>query len=238
MKKISILSGGLDSTILTYKLVKEFSNDNVIALSFNYGQRHNIELEMAKKTCNELNIPHKVIDISFISDIISNVSALSSTKKVEVPTIQQIIGDPQPPTYVPYRNMMMCSMGFTFAESNEADEVYMGLVGVDEYSYWDTSTYFIENMNNVSKLNRKTIVKLVAPFVDLKKKDEIKLGMQLGVKFENTWSCYTGDYEKGACGSCPTCSERIMNFAKAGIEDPIKYSVSIDWDYLIKKYKE
>lgn len=238
MNKISILSGGLDSTILTYKLVNDFGDKNVIALSFNYGQRHSIELDMAKKTCKLLNIPHKIIDISFISNIISSVSALSDKKKIDVPTIQQVIGDPQPPTYVPYRNMLLCSMGFTFAESNNADEVYMGLQSVDEYSYWDTSTYFIENMNNVSRLNRKNIIKLVAPFVNLKKCEEIKIGIKLGVNFENTWSCYKGDYINGACGVCPTCSERIMNFNKAGIKDPIKYSIYIDWDKLLKETKD
>ena len=238
MNKVSILSGGLDSTILTYKLVNEFTNKKVIALSFNYGQRHTIELDMAKKTCEILDIPHKIIDISFIGDIISEVSALSNKKKVDVPTIQQVISDPQPPTYVPYRNMLMCSMGFTFAESNNADEVYMGLQSIDAYGYWDTSSYFIENMNNVSKLNRKNSVKLVAPFVNLKKKDEILLGIKLNAKFEYTWSCYKGDTKKGSCGVCPTCAERIMNFCKAGIPDPVKYQIDIDWNKLIKIYEE
>lgn len=237
MKKISILSGGLDSTVLTYELVKLYGRENVIALSFNYGQRHSIELEMAKKTCKYLNIQHKIIDISFIGDIISNVCALSDEKKIDIPTIQAVIGDPQPPTYVPYRNMLLCSMGFTFAESNNADMVFMGLQSIDSYGYWDTSSYFIEYINKVSSLNRKNSVKLVAPYINYKKYEEILIGIGLGVKFENTWSCYKGEYDNGACGVCPTCSERIMNFCKAGIPDPIKYSMDIDWNKLIKENK-
>lgn len=237
MNKISILSGGLDSTILTYKLVREFGNNNVIALSYNYGQRHNIELEMAKKTCKELNIEHRIIDISFISDIIAPVSALSNKKLVNVPTIKEAIGDPQCPSYVPYRNMLFCSMSFVFAESNNADEIYLGVQAVDAYGYWDTTPEFVESMNRVSTLNRKNKINLIAPFSHLKKVDEIKIGVDLGVKFENTWSCYKGDVDSGCCGICPTCSERIMNFAKAGIKDPVPYSVSISWDDLITKYK-
>lgn len=237
MKKISILSGGLDSSILTYKMVDEFGKDNVIALTYNYGQRHNIEIEMAKKTCARLKIPHQIIDISFLGEVIKNVSALSNKKIVDVPTIQQVVGDPQPNSYVPYRNMILISTALCFAESNDADEVYSGLQAVDEYGYWDTTQTFVNNINHVSSLNRKSQVKLCAPFISLKKKDEIEIGKKLGVHFDETWSCYKGDYELGACGTCPTCAERIQNFAKAGLPDPIKYQIDIPWESLIERLK-
>lgn len=237
--KISILSGGLDSTILTYKLVAEFGKDRVIALSFNYGQKHSVELEKAKQTCHKLGIRHKVIDISFIGEIIAPVSALASGSSIQTPKISEVLGDPQPPTYVPFRNMLMSSMAFTFAESNNADEVYAGFQAVDLYGYWDTSEFFVENMNSVTKLNRQNQIQLVAPFIDWTKKDEIILGKELSVPFEDCWSCYNPQDVEGvlhSCGECATCAERIQNFAKAGIPDLVPYAKNIPWEDLFSEY--
>lgn len=237
--KIVVLSGGLDSTILTYKLVDDFGRDRVIALSFNYGQKHSLELDCAKTTCQSLGIEHKIIDISFIGDIIAPVSALSNRALVQTPTIQDVIGDPQPPTYVPFRNMLMCSMAFTFAESNNADEVYAGFQAVDLYGYWDTSEFFVDAINNVCKLNRQNQMKLIAPFVDWTKKDEILLGQTLGVDFSNCWSCYDPQMINGvahACGACATCAERIQNFGKAKTPDLVPYVNSIDWEKLFAQH--
>lgn len=234
MKVVSILSGGLDSTILTYKLVGEFGTDNVYALTFNYGQRHNIELDKARLTCEKLGIPLRVIDISFLGDVVAPVCALVSDTKVDMPTIQDVLGDPQPPTYVPYRNMIMNSIGFSFAESIGAERIYSGLQVHDEYGYWDTSQNFIDRINNVSSLNRQHGITLWAPFAAMSKADEIDIGLKLGVPFEDTWTCYRGEEGNGACGTCPSCSERIMNFAKAGLIDPCPYEISIDWSTLIE----
>ena len=230
MKVVSVLSGGLDSTVLTYKLVNEYGKDNVFALSFNYGQRHSVELEKAKLTCTKLGIVHHIIDISFLNVIIKDVCSLSSSKIVVMPEIEDVIGDPQPVTYVPYRNMILNSIAFSFAESNGCSKVFTGLQINDEYSYWDTTENFIENMNLVSGLNRKHSITLEAPFAYLSKADEIEIGKTLGVAFEDTWTCYTGDEGDGACGVCPSCSERIANFKKSGVKDPIKYKIDILWE--------
>jgi len=238
MKKISVLSGGLDSTILTYKIVKEFGAENIIALTFNYGQRHNIEIEKSKITCTKLGIHQKILDISFLGDIISGVSALSNKKEVAMPKIKDILGDPQPPTYVPYRNMILNAIAFSFAESNEADSIYTGLQNTDAYSYWDTSPMFVDTMNSVSNLNRQHQIMLIAPFANMTKKEEILIGKKIGVPFEDTWTCYSGEEGSGACATCPSCSERIMQFAKAGIKDACSYTKHIDWEKLIKKYSE
>lgn len=229
MKVVSILSGGLDSTILTYQLVKEFGAENVYALTFNYGQRHNIELTKAHLTCGKLGIPLREIDISFLGDVVAPVCSLSAGTEVEMPTIEDVLGDPQPPTYVPYRNMILNSIGFSFAESVGAERIYSGLQVHDEYGYWDTSHSFIDSMNIVSNLNRKNGITLWAPFADMSKAEEIKIGLELGVPFQDTWTCYRGEEGNGACGVCPSCSERIMNFAKAGLADPCPYEISIPW---------
>ena len=107
---ISILSGGLDSTILTYMLSNKYGNDKVIALSFNYGQRHSNELEKAKLTCDKLNIKHQIIDISFLNDIVKNVCALGKDTDLKLPEIKDVLGDPQSLNYVPFRNLIFTSL--------------------------------------------------------------------------------------------------------------------------------
>jgi 7-cyano-7-deazaguanine synthase len=233
MSHVIVLSGGLDSTILTYKVKHENPSDDVFALSFNYGQRHSRELEGAVVTCQKLGIPHKVIDISFLGDIVAPVSALSAHKQVEMPTIKDIIGHPQPVSYVPFRNMILTSLALSFAESVKAQNVYLGIQVHDEYAYWDTNSKFVRAMQDVADLNRMNTIQIRAPFVNMSKKEEIELGITLGVPFEDTWTCYTGGQK--ACGTCPSCSERIMNFAKAGIVDPVPYEIDIDWQKLIAK---
>lgn len=237
-KVVSVLSGGLDSTIVTYTLVEKYGAENIIALSFNYGQKHTVELEKAAITCNKLGIPHKVLDISFLGKVIENVSALSASTNVAMPTIEDVLGEPQPVTYVPYRNMILFSIGLSFAESNEAQYVFNGLQAHDEYSYWDTTAEFTKRINAISELNRKNSVTIISPFVEFSKKDEIRVGKELDVTWIDTWTCYRGEEGNGACGKCPSCSERIMNFAKAGIKDECPYEIDIPWDALIADNSE
>lgn len=230
-KVISVLSGGLDSTILTYLLVDCYGADNVIALSFNYNQRHNIELEKAKITCEKLGIVHKIIDIGFFGDLVSPVCALSDKKVVNVPKIQDVLGDPQPVTYVPFRNMLFLTLAMSFAETNKTGHVFIGLQAHDLYMYWDTTIEFLNKMNEIANLNRQHPIELHAPFVHKSKEEEINWGNSLKVPYEDTWTCYTGPNEKGeACGTCPSCAERIKNFMTSGTKDPINYAIPINWE--------
>lgn len=237
---ICILSGGLDSTILLYLLKKKYG-DNVIALSFNYNQRHDYELKCATATCKKTNTPHQIIDIGFFGDVVANVSALSNSKNVDVPNIKDVLGEPQPVTYVPFRNLMFISIALGFAESNDATHVFIGLQAHDLYMYWDTTPDFVERVNSVANLNREHLISIEAPFVDLNKCDEIKIGNELGVDFGDTWTCYTGPcievdnnnfghFHMLACGTCPSCAERIKNFMDADVKDPVEYKVKTPWD--------
>jgi len=116
------------------------------------------------------------------------------------------------------------------AQAIGAQRVYFGAQLHDEYSYWDTSHEFVRRMNEVSALNRKHNISIHAPFADMAKYEEIEIGKKLNVPFEDTWTCYAGPNEKGqACGTCPSCSERMANFMKAGIKDPVEYAIDIDW---------
>jgi len=232
---VSVLSGGLDSTIMTYILAKKYGVDKVYALSYNYGQKQKKELIMAASTCNYLDIKHHVLDLSILGEIVRDVSANIGGSGVAMPTIKEVLGDPQPKTYVPFRNMILNSLAFSFAEANKASHVFTGLQVHDEYGYWDTSQRFVDSMNAVAAQNRTHKVKLEAPFSHLSKHQEIEIAKELGgVKFEFTLTCYDPDEEGRSCGKCPSCSERISNFAKAGMADPILYSINIPWDKLIK----
>ena len=225
-KAVVSLSGGLDSTTLTYLLVEALGKENVAAISFDYNQRHDIELDMARKTTEKLGIKHKVLDVSFLGDLVSNVSAMVKGD-IATPTVDDILGDPQPVTYVPYRNLILSSLVASYCEAIDFDSVAMGIQAIDSYSYWDTTPDFAEAINNVFSLNRKAEMSVITPFVSLTKVEEIMLGKKLGVSYEDTWTCYNPQGNL-ACGVCPSCAERLKSFEEAGIEDPIKYVEFVD----------
>lgn len=237
-KVVSILSGGLDSTTLTHILAKKYGPENVIAVTYNYGQKLDYEIQCAQKTCSDLGIGHKIVDISFLGEVVAPVCALAKDG-LDVPHIKDTLGDPQCPTYVPYRNLILLSMGFAVAESNEAEYIYYGAQGNDAYQYWDTVPEFLDRVNSVSDLNRKHKIQIVAPFMDWDKADEIKWGLELDVDYADSWTCYNGNDGDGkACGTCPGCSDRVQHFMKVGVPDPSEYKIEIDWEAGFKKFKE
>jgi len=201
--------------------VKEHVEDGVVALSFNYGQRHSKELECAAYNAKLLKVEHKVIDISFLSEVVKDVSALAGHSSVEMPTITQAKGDAQPVTYVPNRNMILLNIAVAVAESIGAEAVFYGAQAHDLYGYWDCTKGFVQRLNEVLQLNRKSPVRIYAPFVDYSKAAVVALGAKLGVPFGRTWSCYKGG-EK-ACGTCPTCAERLRAFAESGVKEELEY---------------
>lgn len=232
---VSVLSGGLDSTIMTYILVEKYGKDRVFALSYDYGQKQKIELDMACRTCMYLGINQKILDLGILGDIAKSISANIGGSDVAMPTIKDVLGDPQPKTYVPFRNMILNALAFSFAEANKASHVFTGLQVHDEYGYWDTTQKFVDAMNAVADQNRTHKVKLEAPFSQLSKYDELLIAEELGgVKLENTLTCYNPDEQGRSCGVCPSCSERIQNFIKAGMRDPIPYSLPIEWERFVK----
>ena len=232
---VSVLSGGLDSTIMTYILVAKYGKDRVFALSYDYGQKQKIELDMARRTCMHLGISHKILDLGILGEIVKNVSANIGGTDVAMPTIKDVLGDPQPKTYVPFRNMILNALAFSYAEANKASHVFTGLQVHDEYGYWDTTQKFVDCMNAVADQNRTHKVKMEAPFSQLSKYDELKIANELsGVKLEYTLTCYNPDEQGRSCGICPSCSERIQNFIKAGMRDPIPYSLPIEWERFVK----
>jgi len=237
---VAVLSGGLDSTIMTYILKAKYGQrpeekySRVVALSFDYGQKQKRELEMAKKTCEYLCIKHHVLDLGILGKIAKPMSANIGGSDVKMPTIKEVLGDPQPKTYVPFRNMILNALAFSFAEAHNAAYVFTGLQVHDEYGYWDTTQKFVDSMNAVADQNRSHKVKLIAPFSHLSKFQELEIAKQIGnVRLDYTLTCYNPNDKGESCGKCPSCSERIANFAKARMVDPIEYSIDIPWEKLL-----
>jgi len=235
---VAVLSGGLDSSVMTMLLTRKYGNDKVSAVSYNYGQKQAVELKKAAELCERLSINHKVFDLSILGNIAKPISANIGGTDVAMPTIEDVLGDPQPPTYVPFRNLILLSLTLSYAEVQKASHVFTGLQVHDEYGYWDTTQKFVDSINVVAQQNRTHKVQIVAPFSHLSKYQEILICQEMN-RFNllsNTISCYNPT-DGLSCGKCPTCAERIANFAKAGVVDPIEYSVNISWSDLIEKYR-
>ncbi len=242
-KKVVVThSGGMDSATAVILCAKKYGADNVISLGFDYGQKQSVELEYADRLCAELSVQRKILDLSILGDIVKHVSANISGTDIEMPTINDILGNPQPPTYVPYRNMIMFSLTAAFAEANGASHIVCGLQVHDEYSYWDTTQKFVDGLNNIYDQNRSWPLTIIAPFADLSKTEEISLLEEADAVdlLKHSFTCYDPstkvEWVNGkpithgiACGKCPSCSERIQSFMNKGMEDPIEYSILIPW---------
>lgn len=220
---VVLLSGGLDSSVLLFHVLRDLKRSPVYALSFEYGQRHSKELDCAKWQADAADVAqHRIVDLSFLGGLVRGTSALVRGGQ-SVPDLKDLSPSDleQPPTYVPNRNMILLSVAAAYAEACGIFDVFYGAQALDEYGYWDCTTDFLDRVNGVLALNRRKSVNIHAPFVRRKKADAVRLGAALGVNFAYTWSCYRG-FEK-ACGTCPTCVERINAFREAGLPDPILY---------------
>lgn len=228
---LAVLSGGLDSSVMTMLLVRKYGAEKVSAVSYDYGQKQRIELDKASNLCKMLGVKHKVIDLGILGEIAKPMSANIGGTDVEMPDIQDVLGDPQPPTYVPFRNMILLSLTMSTAEVEKAAYVFTGLQVHDEYGYWDTSQKFVDSMNAVAAQNRTHKVEVVAPFSHLSKEQEIRICQEMDMVeyLSSTLTCYNPNEKGESCGKCPSCAERVMNFMKVGIVDPIPYSIDIPW---------
>jgi len=213
MKTIVVLSGGLDSTTLLYKVLAE--GKEVKAISFDYGQRHKRELDMAKQTCEKLGIEHKVIDLGFFKELASN-SAL--TGDIEVPE-GHYEDETMKLTVVPNRNMVMASIAIGWAVNLEFDEVAMGVHAGDHAIYPDCRPEFIDLIRQTAAIANYRPIGIYAPYISSDKGDIVADGVKLGVDYSLTQTCYKGGDKP--CGACGSCQERAYAFEKAKVEDPL-----------------
>ena len=234
---LAVMSGGLDSSIVAMLLREKYGTTKVVALSYDYGQKQKVELQRAKEMCRQLGIRHKIINLSILGEIAKPISANIGGSNVDMPTIKDVLGDPQPKTYVPFRNLILLSLTMAQAEASQASHVFTGLQVHDEYGYWDTTQKFVDSINAVAAQNRTFKVEVQAPFSLLSKYEELLLCQEMGLTdlLKHTLTCYDPDTKGRSCGKCPSCAERIMNFAKFGQKDPIFYQSDIPWDKLIEE---
>jgi len=217
---VAIVSGGMDSVTLLHHLIKVEKRSPAV-ITFGYGQKHDREIEYAKTQAALLGCEnHLVLDLALLRPLFAN-SALVS-RETAVPDIMDVLGDPQPTTYVPNRNMIFLALAVAYAETQGVSNVFYGAQRHDIYGYWDTTPQFLEQLNRVYRLNRKTPVTIQAPFVQYSKTDILRHGLELEVDYRLTWSCYEG--RDVACGHCPTCAERLKAFEEVGIPDPLPYA--------------
>lgn len=219
------LSGGLDSTALAYILVKKYGVDRVKTLSFDYGQRHIIELTKATTSAKKLGVYHQVIDLTYLGELVKNVCSLIGDSELKPRTAEENAGLPQVNTYVPQRNSIFAFNTAAFAEANNCRYIFQALNATDEYSYPDNGSYYVGLINNVLSVNRENPIEFLTPFVELYKDDELKIVRELNIEYHCTinkdmWSCYNGDNGSGKhCGICNTDSELITGYIKAGYSD-------------------
>lgn len=215
---ILILSGGLDSTVLLYHLRAE--GHTVKALSVDYGQRHDKELHFARATCRRLGVEHKVADLTSLAPLLT--SALVG-RDGEIPKGDYAESNMKV-TVVPNRNMIMLAVAAGWAMSEKAQFVSFAAHHGYHTLYPDCTPEFIHSMAESIRLADWHPVQLIAPFADRTKADVVRRGADLGVPFEQTWSCYEGG--ETHCGRCGTCRERIEAFAAAGVADPTAYEAT------------
>ena len=223
MKAMVLCSGGVDSTTCLGMAVYKYGSENVIALSIYYGQRHTKEIESAIKVTKHYGVEHISLDLEKIFQY-SDCSLLSHSDK-DIPEesyakqIEKTDGAPVS-TYVPFRNGLFLSSAASIALSKGCEVIYYGAHSDDAAgsAYPDCSDEFNKAMNDAIYLGSGRQLKIEAPFINRTKAEVVKIGLDLKVPYEYTWSCYEG--KDKPCGKCGTCIDRAKAFAANGVDDP------------------
>ncbi|HEX8870586.1 MAG TPA: 7-cyano-7-deazaguanine synthase QueC [Lentzea sp.] len=222
---IVLLSGGLDST--TTLAIARQRGFLPYALSFSYGQRHSVELEAAKRVAEQAGVArHIVADIDLR---IFGGSALTDDIAVPKGRDEEQMAGEIPPTYVPGRNTIFLSFALAYAEVVGARDVFTGVNAVDYSGYPDCRPEYIEAYEAMANLATKSAIegdgriRVHAPLIDMTKADIIRTGIELGVDYSLTSSCYDPTDDGVSCGTCDTCVLRLKGFHEAGVADPVRY---------------
>lgn len=225
---VVLLSGGLDSsTCLALAVAEGFS---CRALSFKYGQRHDIELEAARRVAAAFHVAqHLVLDIP-----LGQIGGSALTTDLPVPKDRPVegLGQGIPTTYVPARNTLFLAYALAWAEVLPARDLFIGVNALDYSGYPDCRPAFIEAFQTLAGLATRLgtegerAVRIHAPLLHLRKGQIISLGLSLGVDYGLTCSCYDPSPSGLACGRCDACQLRLQGFAEAGVPDPLRYATA------------
>ena len=225
-KAIVLFSGGLDSTT-TLAIAKSAGYD-LFAMSFNYGQRHKVEIEKAKVIAENMGVKeHHITNIDLRQ---FGHSALTDSLDIPIHRKEEEMSSSIPATYVPARNTIFLSYALAYAEVKKCEEIFIGVNSVDYSGYPDCRPEFIAAFEILANLAIKASVeglskvKIHTPLIKMTKAEIIKKGLSLGVNYGLTHSCYDPNETGLACGICDSCLLRLKGFKKIGAEDPLKYS--------------
>ena len=214
-KVVVIYSGGMDSFTVLNRALRD--GKEVYALSFNYGQRHVKELICASNVCKQLNVNHKIIDISSINQLLAGSSL---TDNIDIPEghyeAQNMLS-----TVVPNRNMILLSLAVGYAVSVHASQVYYGAHSGDHAIYPDCRPEFVKKMHDVCQIANYDPVDIFSPYLNVNKTAILADGLAMGLDYSHTWTCYNG--REKACGKCGACQERLEAFCDNQTVDPIPY---------------
>ncbi len=214
-KAVVIFSGGMDSFTLLNKVIKE--GFEVYALTFDYGQKQVKEVHIAKTVCEGLSVPHKVLDISAINQLMQSSSLIGNDNVPE----GHYESEQMKSTVVPNRNMILLSLAIAYAVDIKAGKVYYGAHSGDHAIYPDCRPEFVHKMNDVAGIANYEHVSIETPYLNATKGEILKDGINMGLSYENTWTCYNG--REKACGKCGACVERLEAFADNNATDPVEY---------------
>jgi 7-cyano-7-deazaguanine synthase len=227
LKAIVLLSGGIDSAT-TLAIARNIGFD-IYALSFRYGQRHVVELEAAMRIARSCKVAeHLIIDID-----LRKIGGSALTADIAVPKSRSTeqMGKDIPVTYVPARNTIFLSYALAWAEVVGANDIFIGVNALDYSGYPDCRPEYIAAYENMANLATKAGVeggqklKIHTPLIQMSKAQIIQKGIELGVDYSLTHSCYDPSASGEACGECDSCLLRLKGFRDAGIKDPIRYKV-------------
>ncbi|RAP37365.1 7-cyano-7-deazaguanine synthase QueC [Legionella quinlivanii] len=220
-KAVVLLSGGLDST--TCLAVAKAAGYQCFALSFSYGQRHNSEIEAAKRVAACFKVAeHRIVNL----DINQFGGSALTDETIEVPDYQPT--DSIPLTYVPARNTIFLAIALGYAEVIGANDLFIGISSVDYSNYPDCRPEYMDAFKKMAGLATRAGVEgnpleIHTPLIHLSKAETVRLGAGLGVDYALTVSCYQADEKGRACGRCDSCTFRQKGFVEAGIADPTLY---------------
>ncbi len=222
MKTVLIYSGGLDSTVLLYELLA--TEDTVLALSVDYGQRHRVEIEHARRTAESLRVEWQLADLSGIAHLLAG----SSLTRAEIAVPHgHYAEDTMKQTVVPNRNMIMLAVAAGWAIGRQADRVAYAAHAGDHTIYPDCRPEFAAAVDGAFRLADWHPIELYCPFIAMTKAEIVARGAALRVDFGRTWSCYEGGPIH--CGRCGTCFERREAFLRARVPDPTPYAATPDY---------
>lgn len=223
-KAVVLLSGGIDSAVAA--AIAQKAGYQLFALSFDYGQRHKLELDAAKEIARALRIGRHLIFPLPISQF--GGSSLLGEGEVPKGRSEDQIADGIPNTYVPARNLVFLAVAVSFAETVSASAVIIGAHTVDYSGYPDCRPEFLDCFQRAANLAtragaEKRLIRIWPPLIRMSKSEIIKTGSELGLDFSLTFSCYDPDEQGRACGQCDSCLIRIKGFSGAGVKDPTPY---------------